>query len=69
MFSRSPSSSQVRALGIPCFGFSPIKNTPILLHDHDERLGVDEFLAGITVYEALICGLANSSHEKKDGML
>lgn len=25
-----------RHLGIPVFGFSPMKNTPILLHDHNE---------------------------------
>lgn len=26
----------MRRLGIPTFGFSPMKNTPILLHDHNE---------------------------------
>lgn len=26
----------LRQLGIPTFGFSPMKNTPILLHDHNE---------------------------------
>lgn len=26
----------MRSLGIPVFGFSPMKNTPILLHDHNE---------------------------------
>lgn len=28
----------IRALGIPLFGFSPMRNTPILLHDHNEVL-------------------------------
>lgn len=26
----------MRQLGIPTLGFSPMKNTPILLHDHNE---------------------------------
>lgn len=26
----------MRQMGIPTFGFSPMKNTPILLHDHNE---------------------------------
>lgn len=26
----------MRQLGIPALGFSPMKNTPILLHDHNE---------------------------------
>ncbi|KAL8459605.1 hypothetical protein ACS0TY_036920 [Phlomoides rotata] len=27
-----------RRMGIPTLGFSPMKNTPILLHDHNEVL-------------------------------
>jgi aminoacylase len=41
-------------LGVPCFGFSPIRRTPILLHDHDEFVPVDVFVEGIGVYEKLI---------------
>ncbi|KAL6984384.1 N-acyl-aliphatic-L-amino acid amidohydrolase [Sarracenia purpurea var. burkii] len=26
----------IRQMGIPTLGFSPMKNTPILLHDHNE---------------------------------
>lgn len=26
----------MRQMGIPALGFSPMKNTPILLHDHNE---------------------------------
>jgi aminoacylase len=59
VFPAATDSRFVRALGIPALGFSPIANTPILLHDHDERLGVDEFLRGIDVYETLIPDLAN----------
>lgn len=43
----------VRALGIPSFGFMPINNTPVLLHDHDEYLGVDIYLRGIEIYERI----------------
>lgn len=28
----------IRAMGIPVLGFSPMSNTPILLHDHNEVL-------------------------------
>lgn len=45
-------------LGTPCFGFSPMPRTPVLLHDHDEHVSVDTFLAGIRVYEAMIPVLA-----------
>ncbi|EPS66024.1 hypothetical protein M569_08749 [Genlisea aurea] len=44
----------VRQLGIPCLGFSPMKNTPILLHDHDEFLKEDVYLEGIRVYQHII---------------
>ncbi|KAJ8762820.1 hypothetical protein K2173_022949 [Erythroxylum novogranatense] len=48
-----------RRLGIPAFGFSPMKNTPILLHDHDEFLKDTVFLEGITVYEHIIGSLSS----------
>lgn len=40
----------VRVEGIPAFGFSPMANTPILLHDHNEFLNKGEYLKGIKVY-------------------
>lgn len=46
-----------RKLGIPCFGISPFRNTPILIHDHDECLSATEFLSGINVYVALLQSL------------
>jgi aminoacylase len=46
------------ALDIPCFGFSPIARTPVLLHDHDEHVSVEGFLAGIGVYERMLEVLA-----------
>uniref|UniRef100_K7M6U8 N-acyl-aliphatic-L-amino acid amidohydrolase n=1 Tax=Glycine max TaxID=3847 RepID=K7M6U8_SOYBN len=37
--------------GIPVLSFSPMKNTPILLHDHNEHLKDIVFMKGIQVYE------------------
>lgn len=49
------------ALGVPCFGFSPIRNTPVLLHDHDEHVGVDVFTEGIKVYAEVIRTMASDA--------
>ncbi|XP_020591009.1 aminoacylase-1 isoform X2 [Phalaenopsis equestris] len=52
-----PASTDVRyfrARGIPAFGFSPMANTPILLHDHNEFLNKAEYLKGIAIYESII---------------
>lgn len=47
-------------LGVPCFGFSPMRRTPILLHEHDEYLSVAAFMEGIDVYERLLPHLADA---------
>lgn len=49
----------IRALGIPAFGFSPMNNTPVRLHDHDEFLNTKVFLKGIDIYCNIISALAN----------
>nr|XP_043638476.1 aminoacylase-1-like [Erigeron canadensis] len=49
----------LRHLGIPAFGFSPMRNTPILLHDHNEFLKDAVFLEGIKVYESIIMALSS----------
>ncbi|KAL8459521.1 hypothetical protein ACS0TY_036857 [Phlomoides rotata] len=43
-----------RRMGIPALGFSPMKNTPILLHDHNEFLKDSVYLEGINVYQHII---------------
>ncbi|EXB40434.1 hypothetical protein L484_013737 [Morus notabilis] len=48
-----------RARGVPAIGFSPIANTPILFHDHNEFLNKDEYLKGISVYESIIKAYAS----------
>ncbi|KAK0575466.1 hypothetical protein LWI29_001073 [Acer saccharum] len=49
----------MRQLGIPTFGFSPMSDTPILLHDHNEFLNDRVFLKGIEVYESVIRSLSS----------
>lgn len=50
IFPGGTDSRFVRDVGIPALGFSPINNTPILLHDHNEYLNKDTFLNGINIY-------------------
>jgi aminoacylase len=49
----------MRQLGIPAFGFSPMSNTPILLHEHNEFLKDTVYLKGIEVYESIISSLSS----------
>ncbi|KAJ6643776.1 Aminoacylase-1 [Pseudolycoriella hygida] len=49
----------LRRLNIPAFGFSPLINTPILLHDHNEFVHADEYLAGIKLYTNMLRKLGN----------
>ena len=46
-------------LGIPAIGFSPMNNTPILLHEHNEFLNEDVYLRGIDIYCQIIPALAS----------
>lgn len=46
-------------LGYPAIGFSPMNNTPILLHDHNEFLNEKVFLRGIEIYCEIITALGN----------
>jgi len=45
--------------GCAAIGFSPMNNTPMLLHDHNEFLNAGVFLKGIDIYTHLIENLAN----------
>jgi len=60
IFPAATDSRFLRELNIPCFGFSPMNNSPILLHDHNERLNRRIYLKGISIFEKLIAGLANT---------
>ena len=46
-------------VGVPALGFSPMNHTPVLLHDHDERLHEAVFLHGINIYTRLLPALAS----------
>jgi aminoacylase len=60
VFPAATDSRYIRSKGIPAFGFSPINNTPILLHDHNEFLNEKVYLKGVKIYETLISSLANA---------
>ncbi|KAJ7377157.1 adenylate cyclase, partial [Desmophyllum pertusum] len=59
IFPAGTDSRFLRALGYPAIGFSPMNNTPILLHDHNEFLNEKIFLRGIEIYCELITALGN----------
>ncbi|KAK9944432.1 hypothetical protein M0R45_010002 [Rubus argutus] len=54
IFPASTDARYFRLQGLPAIGFSPMANTPILLHDHNEFLNKDEYLKGISIYESII---------------
>ncbi|KAF9311829.1 adenylate cyclase [Podila horticola] len=59
IFPAATDSRYLREVGIPALGVSYLKNTPLLLHDHDERMHEDIFLEGIDFYDTLITHLSN----------
>lgn len=50
----------LREIGIPAFGFSPMNNTPILLHDNNEFVNEKVFLKGIEIYEKIIQNICST---------
>lgn len=54
-------------VGVPALGFSPMNRTPVLLHDHDERLQEAVFLRGIDIYTRLLPALASVPALPSDG--
>lgn len=67
IFPAATDSRYLRAVGIPALGFSPMNRTPVLLHDHDERLHEDVFLRGIDIYARLLPALASVPALPSDG--
>ncbi|XP_078485527.1 aminoacylase-1 isoform X1 [Ciona intestinalis] len=59
IFSGATDSRFLRKEGYQAIGFSPMRNTPILLHDHNEFLNEKIFLEGIQVYCDVITALGN----------
>uniref|UniRef100_A0A6I8PNG7 N-acyl-aliphatic-L-amino acid amidohydrolase n=1 Tax=Ornithorhynchus anatinus TaxID=9258 RepID=A0A6I8PNG7_ORNAN len=59
IFPAATDSRYLRAKGVPALGFSPMNQTPILLHDHNEFLNEAVFLRGIDIYTRLLPALAS----------
>ncbi|GKE05621.1 aminoacylase-1 isoform X2, partial [Tanacetum coccineum] len=66
IFPASTDARYFRLKGVPAIGFSPMANTPILLHDHNEFLNKEEYLKGIDVYVSIIKDFASFEDTKKD---
>jgi aminoacylase len=60
VFPASTDMRFVRAAKIPAFGFSPMRKTPMLLHEHNECIDEAVFLEGVAVYVTLIEELATA---------
>jgi len=59
IFPAGTDAAYIREEGIPAIGFSPMINTPVLLHDHDEYLQADVYLRGIEIYKNILEKVAN----------
>lgn len=59
IFPAATDSRFLRQIGINAIGISPIKNTPVLLHDHNEYLNEKTLIEGIDFYVNVIFGIAN----------
>ncbi|MBA0872863.1 hypothetical protein Goshw_022133 [Gossypium schwendimanii] len=57
-----------RQLGLTAIGFSPMTNTPFLLHDHNEFLNKAEYFKGINVYESIIEAYTSYIPPGRDGI-
>jgi len=66
IFPAGTDSRFLRNIGIPAFGFSPMRGCPVLLHEHDEYLPRKQFLEGIQVYCKLIPALTEQEPFKGD---
>lgn len=61
VFPAATDSRYIRRAGVPAYGFSPMRNVPSLLHDHNEYLPRATYLEGVAVYRAVIPALANTA--------
>lgn len=63
IFFAATDARYLREVNVPSFGFSPIENTPNLLHKHDEYITMDGYLKGCKVYEEIIKQMAGPEPE------
>ncbi|XP_044489582.1 aminoacylase-1 isoform X2 [Mangifera indica] len=66
IFPAATDARYFRKQGLPAIGFSPMANTPILLHDHNEFLNQAEYLKGIDIYESIIKAYASYIQHTKE---
>ncbi|KXS18754.1 aminoacylase-1A-like protein [Gonapodya prolifera JEL478] len=59
IFPAGSDARYLRGIGIPALGISYLKNTPVLLHDHDEYVNDKLFLEGIDFYVDLLPALTS----------
>lgn len=59
IFPAATDSRFLRAMGVKAIGFSPIRRSPILLHENDEYLDESIYLEGCNVYVTLIKALTS----------
>ncbi|PWA01883.1 hypothetical protein BB558_001999 [Smittium angustum] len=59
IFPAGTDSRFLRRAGVPAIGISPLRNHPVLLHDHDEYVTESQFLEGIDMYISIIHELGN----------
>jgi aminoacylase len=62
VFPAATDSRFLRALGVSALGFSPMRNTEIMLHENDEYIPESTFLEGIAVYVGLVHDLSSQDH-------
>lgn len=62
VFPAATDSRFLRALGVRALGFSPMRNTEIMLHENDEYIPESTFLEGIAIYVGLIRDLSSQHH-------
>ncbi|KAJ2715491.1 adenylate cyclase [Coemansia spiralis] len=59
IFPAATDSRYLRRAGIPALGVTPLRNTPILLHDHNEYVLQSDVLAGVEFYARVVAAVAN----------
>ena len=63
VFPAATDSRFLRALGIRAFGFSPMRNCEIMLHENDEYIPESVFIEGVEVYVGIIQALGSQTRE------
>jgi aminoacylase len=63
IFPAATDSRFLRLLGIRAFGFSPMRNCEIMLHENDEYIPESVFVEGVEVYVGIIRALGSQTKE------